>query len=228
MYEIVLSFILPRISAWRNAMINTTPFSLFPNIGGKQTKNKDKKDGKGGGCNMGKPLSLQVPFRTLRNRVEGLLKLIPANNRMGTDGQRAVWQLLLDITQRLPLKLASLGHWVTVISWALWVVSLVHWVAVISWALSRVSCALGHCDLVDTVGHVSWTLVAVISWTLSRVSCTWDCCDLVGTVSRVEQRGLCHYFDFQRAQSKFGSFYNILAAKLNLSSNFSTLMFPLD
>ena len=68
---------------------------------------------------MGKPLSLQVPFRTLRNRVEGLLKLIPANNRMGTDGQRAVWQLLLDITQRLPLKLASLGHWVTVISWAL-------------------------------------------------------------------------------------------------------------
>ena len=213
MYEIVLSFILPHISAWRNAMINTTPFSLFPNIGGKQTKNKDKKDGKGGGCNMGKPLSLQVPFRTLRNRVEGLLKLIPANNRMGTDGQRAVWQLLLDITQRLPLKLASLGHWVTVISWALWVVSLVHWVAVISWALWVISL-------------VHW--VAVISWALSRVSCALGHCDLVGTVSRVEQRGLCHYFDFQRAQSKFGSFYNILAAKLNLSSNFSTLMFPLD
>lgn len=197
MYETVSSFILPRISAWRNAMINTTPFSLFPNIGGKQTKNKDKKDGKGGGGNMGKPLNLQVPFRTLRNRVEGLLKLIPADDRMGTDGQRAARQLLLDITQCLPLKLASLGHWVTVISWALWVVSPVHW-------------------------------VTVISWTLSRVSCTWDCCDLVGTVSRVEQRGLCHYFDFQRAQSKFGSFYNILAAKLNLSSKFSTLMFPLD
>ena len=94
-----------------------------------------------------------------------------------------------------------------------WVVSPVHWVTVISWTLWGMS--LGH-----------W--VTVISWTLSRVSCTWDCCDLVGTVSRVEQRGLCHYFDFQRAQSKFGSFYNILAAKLNLSSNFSTLMFPLD
>ena len=68
---------------------------------------------------MGKPLNLQVPFRTLRNRVEGLLKLIPADDRMGTDGQRAARQLLLDITQCLPLKLASLGHWDTVISWAL-------------------------------------------------------------------------------------------------------------
>ena len=58
-------------------------FSLFPNIGGKQTKNKDKKDGKRGGGNMGKPLSLQVPFRVLRNTVEGLLKLHPSQQQNG-------------------------------------------------------------------------------------------------------------------------------------------------
>ena len=64
--------------------------------------------------------------------------------------------------------------------------------------------------------------------TVSLVSRTLGCRDLMDTVSHVEQRGICHYFDLQRAQSKFGSFYNILAAKLNLGSNFSTLMFPLD
>lgn len=100
-------------------MINITQFSLFPNIGGRQTKNNDKQDGESGDGNMGKPLSLQVPLRTLRNRVEGLLKLIPADDRTGTNGQRAARELLLDTTQRLPLKPASLGHWVAVISWAL-------------------------------------------------------------------------------------------------------------
>ena len=61
-------------------------FSLFPNIGGKQTKNKNKKDGKRGGGNMGKPLSLQVPFRILRNKVEGLLKLHPSRQQNGDWG----------------------------------------------------------------------------------------------------------------------------------------------
>ena len=62
-------------------MINVTQFSLTQDIQGRQTKNK--KHGKRGGAGLGEPLSLQVPFRTLRSSVDGLLKLHPSQGQNG-------------------------------------------------------------------------------------------------------------------------------------------------
>lgn len=109
-YETILSFILPTICAWRNAMINTTHFHCFQILEASRQKIKIKRMGKGEVATWGNPWVSKFLSESSETRWRGCWIFIRADDRTGTDGQCAAWKVLLDITRCLLLRLASHVH----------------------------------------------------------------------------------------------------------------------
>lgn len=82
----------------------------------RQIDKKQKNMGKGK-CWLGGPRVSRFLSELWGAGWRGCWNSIPAEHRTQTNGPRAAREALLDITQRLLLKEASLGHWVLAISW---------------------------------------------------------------------------------------------------------------